>query len=323
MTELTTNPSGGWKTWKPQWRSVAILFPFLALFIALSIGSRPFLTPLNLLNILDQQSATLMIAAAGTLVLISGGIDLSVGATYALAAVVSGTVTISHGPVVGVIAALVVGVLVGLVNGIVSTVLRVNSLIVTLAMSFIVAGLASLVTGGNLVVLFDRLDFAAIARTGILGVRSSIWIMVIVIVLIGIVLARTTMGRYLYAAGGNPEAARLAGVRVNWVRIFAFILSGGAAALGGIIDTSRVLSAQASPGTALTFTVLAGIVVGGTSILGGEGAVWRTVVGVLFIALVGNGFNLLGVDALFQQITLGVILLLAVGIDAWSRVLRR
>ncbi|WP_349902270.1 ABC transporter permease [Parafrigoribacterium humi] len=312
-----------WGVRQIQWRSVAILFPFLVLFIALSIGSQRFLSPINLLNILDQQSATLMIAAAGTLVLISGGIDLSVGATYALSAVVAGTVTISSGPVFGVLAALAVGIVVGLVNGVVSTVMRVNSLIVTLAMSFIVAGVASLVTGGNLVVLFDRLDFAAIARTPFLGVRTSIWVMIVVVVAIGILLARTTTGRYLYAAGGNPEAARLAGIRVNGVRILGFTLSGAAAALGGIIDTSRVLSAQASPGTALTFTVLAGIVVGGTSILGGEGAVWRTVVGVLFIALVGNGFNLLGVDALFQQITLGVILLVAVGIDAWSRALRR
>lgn len=328
MTDNLPGPATGlpgnrWKMHQPQWRSIAILFPFLVLFIALSIGSRPFLTPVNLLNILDQQSATLMIAAAGTLVLISGGIDLSVGATYALSAVVAGTVTISSGPVVGVIAALVVGILVGAVNGILSTVLRINSLIATLAMSFIVAGVASMVTGGNLVVLFDRTDFAAIARTPFFGVRTSIWIMVVVIVVIGLVLARTTTGRYLYAAGGNPEAARLAGIRVNWVRILAFTLSGTAAALGGIIDTSRVLSAQAGPGTALTFTVLAGIVVGGTSILGGEGAVWRTVIGVLFIALVGNGFNLLGVDALFQQITLGVILLLAVGVDAWSRAFRR
>jgi ribose transport system permease protein len=110
---------------------------------------------------------------------------------------------------------------------------------------------------------------------------------------------------------------------VNWVRIMAFTLSGAAAALGGVIDTSRVLSAQSSSGTSLTFTVLAGIVVGGTSILGGEGAIWRTAVGVLFIALVGNGFDLLGINALYQQIALGVILLLAVGIDAWSRVLRR
>jgi len=322
--DLPTEPSGTrWRLRQPRWRSIAILIPFLVLFVALSIGSRPFLTPLNLLNILDQQAATLMIAAAGTLVLISGGIDLSVGATYALSAVVAGTVTISSGPVAGVIAALAVGIAVGAVNGVISTILRVNSLIVTLAMSFIVAGVASLVTGGNLVVLFDRTDFAAIARTSFLGARTSIWIMVAVVVVIGVLLARTTAGRYLYAAGGNPEAARLAGIRVNGVRILGFTLSGTAAALGGIIDTSRVLSAQASSGTALTFTVLAGIVVGGTSILGGEGAVWRTVVGVLFIALVGNGFNLLGVDALFQQITLGVILLLAVGIDAWSRVLRR
>lgn len=304
-------------------RSVAILAPFLAVFIALSISSPHFLTPLNLLNLLDQQSATLIIATAGTLVLIAGGLDLSVGATYALAAVVSGQLAASSGPVAGLVGGLAVGVAVGLVNGIVSTVLKINSLIATLAMSFIVAGVGSLVTGGNLVVLFDKLDFAAIARTQLIGVRTSVWIMVVVVVVLGIVLARTTYGRYVYAVGGNAQASLLAGIRVHGVRILAFVLSGTAAALGGIIDTSRVLSAQSSAGTTLTFTVLAGIVVGGTSILGGEGAVWRTVVGVLFIALVGNGFNLLGVDALFQQITLGVILLLAVGIDAWTRYLRR
>ena len=312
-----------WRLRQPQWRSIGILIPFVVVFVALAIGSRPFLTTVNLLNILDQQAATLVIAAAGTLVLISGGIDLSVGATYALAAVVAGTTTISAGPVAGSIAGLAVGIVVGAVNGVISTVLRINSLIATLAMSFIVAGIASLVTGGNLVVLFDRLDFAVIARTQILGVRTSILIMVVFVVVFGILLARTTVGRYLYAAGGNAEAARLAGIRVDGVRIIAFTLSGAAAALGGIIDTSRVLSAQANAGTALTFTVLAGIVVGGTSILGGEGAIWRTVVGVLFIALVGNGFNLLGIDVLFQQIVLGVILLLAVGVDARFRTLRR
>jgi ribose transport system permease protein len=123
----------------------------------------------------------------------------------------------------------------------------------------------------------------------------------------------------MYAAGGNPEAARIAGVRVNVVRVVSFMLSGGAAALAGVIDASRVLSAQSTNNQALTFTVVAGIVVGGTSILGGEGAVWRTVVGVLFIALIGNGYDLLGLDPLYEQITLGVIMILAVGLDAWSR----
>jgi ribose transport system permease protein len=147
--------------------------------------------------------------------------------------------------------------------------------------------------------------------------------MVGAVLVLGVLLARTTLGRYLYAAGGNAEAARLAGVKVNQVRIITFVLSGGAAALAGIIDASRVLSAQSGQGTALAFTVLAGIVVGGTSIAGGDGAVWRTVVGVLFIALIGNGFDLLGVDPLWQQIVLGVILLLAVALDSWARAQRR
>lgn len=306
-----------------SWRSAAILLPFIVLFVALSIGSGPFLTPDNLLNILDQQSATLIIAAAGTLVLISGGIDLSVGATYALAGVVSAQVAQAHGVIAGVLVALAVGLAVGAANGLISTVLRINPLIATLAMSFIVSGIGSSVSKGNLIVLTGEPDFAAIAQTSFLTVRTSIWIAVAVVVVLGFLLARTTNGRYLYAAGGNAEAARLAGIRVHWIRILAFTASGAAAALGGIIDTSRVLSAQSSSGTALTFTVLAGIVVGGTSILGGEGAIWRTVVGVLFIALVGNGFDLLGIDALYQQIALGAILLIAVGIDAWSRVLRR
>ena len=301
------------------WRSLGIVIPFLLLFTILAIGSRPFLTTTNMLNILDQQSTILMIAAAGTIVLITGGIDLSVGATYALAAVVAGQMTIAFGPSVGVPAGLIVGLMVGLVNGVVSTILKINSLIATLAMSFIAVGVASIVTGGNLIVLYEYTDFGAIARTTIFGIKSSIWIALIVVVIIAIVLARTTLGRYFYAVGGNQEAARLSGIPNTGVRIVAFALSGLTAGLAGIVDTSRVLSAQATPGTALTFTVLAGIVVGGTSILGGEGAVWRTVIGVLFIALIGNGFNLLGINVIFQQIALGTILLIAVGIDAWSR----
>jgi ribose transport system permease protein len=198
--------------------------------------------------------------------------------------------------------------------------LRINALITTLAMGFIVGGCAALITKGNLLVLFDKPGFGKLARTEWLGMRTSIWLMILTVVVIGILLSATTAGRYMYAAGGNPEAARLAGVRVNRIRILTFVISGGAAGLAGVIDTSRVLSAQASTGdTALAFTVLAGIVVGGTSILGGEGAVWRTVVGVLFIALIGNGYILLGLDPLYEQITMGAILLAAVGLDSLAR----
>jgi ribose transport system permease protein len=290
------------------------------LFIVLSIASGPFFTKVNLLDILDQQAATLIIATAGTLVLVSGCIDLSVGATYALAGVTSTELALHVSPLLAVLAGVAVGLAVGLVNGVIATTFKINSLIATLAMSFVVSGLASLVTSGNLVIAYSKPGFGDLARSVFLSVNSSTWTMIAVVVLLAVVLSRTAAGRYMFAAGSNADAARLAGVRVQQIRLLAFVLSGGAAALGGVIDASRVLSAQASNGeTSLTFTVLAGIVVGGTSILGGEGAIWRTVVGVLFIALIGNGSDLLGLNPLYDQIALGVILLIAVGGDAWSR----
>ena len=266
-----------------SWRTAGIAIPFLILFVALSISSSPFLHTTNLINILDQQASTLCIAAAGTLVLVAGGIDLSVGATYGLATVVAGEIC-------------------------------------TLAMSFVIGGLALKVSGGNLIVLSANSGFYRFANAQFLTVPSAVWMTLLFVVVLGLLLSRTTFGRYMVASGGNAEAARLAGVRVNRIRVITFTLSGGAAALGGVIDISRLLSAQAaSGGSALAFTVLAGIVVGGTSIAGGEGSVWRTGIGVLFIALIGNGSNLLGINPLYQQIVLGIILLIAVGLDSWAR----
>ena len=307
-----------------SWRTAGIIVPFLILFIILSISSGPFLHTTNLINILDQQAATLCIAAAGTLVLVSGGIDLSVGATYGLATVVAGEIAAHHSPVLAIVAGIAVGLLVGLVNGLIVTVFKINALITTLAMSFVIGGLALKVSSGNLIVLSPTSGFFKFANTQFLTVPSAVWITLAFIVVLGLLLTRTTFGRYIVASGGNAEAARLAGVRVNRTRVIAFTLSGGAAGLGGVIDISRLLSAQAaSGGSVLTFTVLAGIVVGGTSIAGGEGSVWRTAIGVLFIALIGNGIDLLGVDPLYQNIVLGLILLIAVGLDSWARQRRR
>jgi ribose transport system permease protein len=221
--------------------------------------------------------------------------------------------------VLAVAAGIFVGFLVGVANGIITTRFRINALIATLAVSFVVSGVAALVTQGNLVVAFDRLDLQALATTRIAGITSAAWIMIAFATITALVLAFTTFGRYVYASGGNAEAARLGGVAVDRIKLMTFAISGLAAGLAGVVDTSRVLSAQANAGTFLVFTVLAGIVVGGTSIMGGEGAVWRTVIGCLFIALIGNGYNLLGLDPFYRQITLGAILLIAVGIDAWSR----
>ena len=296
-----------------------IVIPFVITLVVLSLASPSFLRFQNLSNILDQQAGIIIVACAGTLVLIAGGIDLSIGAIYGLAGATALNVATAMGSPAGVVAGLAVGLAVGLVNGIVVTRFRVNALIGTLAMSFVVSGIAAIVTKGNLVVSLEHPDFQDFAATRLGGVTSAAWMMILTAIGATILLSRTTFGRYVYATGGNAQAARLGGVRVNAIRVATFALSGTAAGLAGTIDSSRVLSAQASSGQFLTFTVLTGIIVGGTSILGGEGSMHRTVIGCLFVALIANGFNLLGLDPFYQQVTLGVILLLAVGVDAWSR----
>jgi ribose transport system permease protein len=300
-------------------RKGGIVIPFIIVFVILGIVSPPFLRFQNLTNILDQQSGIIIVAAAGTLVLIAGGIDLSVGALYGLAGATAAQLAVLFGPASGIVAALGVGLAAGLANGVIVTQFRINPLIGTLAMSFVLGGIGAIATHGNLVVVLDHPEFQTFAATKIFGISSAAWMMIVLAIAAAILLSRSTFGRYVYATGGNAEAARLGGVRINTVRVATFALSGMAAALAGTIDASRTLSAQASAGSFLTFTVLTGIIVGGTSILGGEGSVQRTVVGCLFVALVANGFNLLGFDPFYQQVTLGIILLLAVGTDAWSR----
>src|SRR5689334_11342179 len=172
-------------------RRGGIIFPFLVLFIVLSIASGPFFTKANLLDILDQQASTLIIAAAGTLVLVAGGIDLSVGAVYALAGVTAAELAQHMSPWPAILIGMLVGVAVGLVNGIVATYFRIAPLIATLAMSFVIAGIASLITHGNLVVLFNHQDFGDLARTHFLTVKTSIWIMVVAVILLALFLART------------------------------------------------------------------------------------------------------------------------------------
>src|SRR6202167_5204693 len=227
-------------------REGGIIYPFLILFVILAIWKgNTFDGQTNLLEILDQQSATLIIAAAGTMVLIGGGIDLSVGATYALCQVIAMKMAISGNPVLAILVGVIIGIGVGAANGVITTFFRINSLIPTLATSFVITG------------------DAAFARTQFVDVTTAAWTAIGVVIVLAIVLARTIAGRYMYAAGSNAEASRLAGVRVQWIKLVTFAISGGAAALSGIIDSSRVLSASsANGGTALTVTVLAGIVGG-------------------------------------------------------------
>lgn len=299
-------------------RDYGILASLVALFVFLSFASDVFLSQRNMLNVLEQSAAVGIVAAGGTMVIISGGFDLSVGGIFALSSVVAAMAANQFGVVFGWMAGLAVGIIVGVINGLLVTVVRINAFITTLAMMIIVRGIAVSLTGGFLIPVDNEL-YELLGRQGMFGVKYSIWLLLLFALACGILLSRTVLGRHIYAAGGNPEAARLSGVPVARVRTIAFAISGFSAALAGVIISSRVANGQADAGQGLEFSAIAAIVVGGTSIFGGEGAIWRTMVGVFFLALIGNGFNLLAVPATYQQIFQGLIILLAVGIDLWAR----
>ena len=302
-------------------RDYGIVFAFLALFLTLSIASDAFLTSTNLLNILNQNAPIAIIACGGTLVIIAGGFDLSVGAIFALSGVVAAKLANSTDPVLGLCVGLMVGLACGIINGLIVTYIRVNTFIATLATGYVFRGIATLITSAFLISVIDT-DFTFLGQYSFYDVDIAIWIFAIVAVTLTLVLTKTAFGRYIYAVGGNAEAARLSGVRVNLVRSATFAISGTCAALAGLIAASKDATGQAQGGMGFELTAIAAIVVGGTSIAGGEGAVWRSVLGVLLIALIGNGFNLLNIDPFYQSLVQGLIILIAVGLDVWARASR-
>ena len=297
----------------------AIVWVTLALFIFLAVTTQGFLTPQNLTNILAQQATVLIVAVPFTLLMIAGSFDISLSAVYVAAPIVGIQLQIATGSIwLAVFGGIAFGIVCGVVNAIVVVRFNINSFIATLATSFIIFGVGYLVSGQSIVAPTDP-DFRGLALTRIQGLTSATWFALIVVAIFWVLLARTRYGRYVYATGANPEAARLSGVRSGWIVASTFLLAGGAAGFAGVLNASRSVSAQASDDFTFAFGVIAAVVVGGTSIAGGSGAVWRTVVGVVFIALLNNGFNLNQVDPIIQRIILGCVILLAVGIDAVTR----
>jgi ribose transport system permease protein len=318
VTRQTARPPWRARLRATKYRDLGIVGAFLALFLALAIASPAFLTSSNLLNLLDQWAPVGIIACAGTLVIISGGFDLSVGAIYALAGIVAAKLATDVGVAAGLIGAVLTGVACGAANGFVVAGLRIHSFMATLASSMILRGVALALSGGFLVTVSDP-SFATLGQDKLLGLKLSVWIWVAFAGVTAFLLTRTRFGHHVFAAGGNADAARLSGVRVGLVRGITFTISGLAAGIAGLLVVSRSSTGQADIGTGLELTAIAAIVVGGTSILGGEGAIWRTLLGVLLLAMIGNGFNLLHIDPIYQQIVQGGIILTAVAVDAWSR----
>ena len=300
-----------------------ILWVTVALFVFLASTTDGFLRGANLRNVLDQQSLILIGASFATLAIIGGGFDISQAAVFITSSIVAiQALNATDSIVVGVVAGLMLGVAAGVLNGALVAYARIGSFIVTLATSFIWFGAGFLISDRS-ILRPDTRDWSSLARERVLGLTTATWFSVAVVALAWFVLSRTKFGRYIYATGGNSEAAHLSGVNTRMVTALTFAMSGAAAGLAGTLNSARSGSALPSDDFSYVFSVIAAIVVGGTSIAGGEGAVWRTVLGALFLAFMVNGFNIHQVDPIWQRVIQGVVILVAVGLDSWARRARR
>jgi len=300
-------------------RNYGILLVTILLFVILAVSADGFATERNLRNILDQQSMVIIAASFMTIAIISGNFDVSVSAVFVTAPLFGLRVENMTGNVfLAVAAALAVGLLMGAINGFIVTRLKINSFIGTLATSFMFFGAGFLVSSRSL--MRPESDvYRLIARSRFLGLTSATWIAIAVVIIATILLSRTRFGRNVFAVGGNMEAARLAGVAVNRVQTTAFLLLGVAAALAGVLNSSRSISAQPSDDFSFVFAVLTAVIVGGTSIAGGQGAIWRTTTAAIFLALLNNGFNLLQIDPIWQRLIEGAVIIMAVAVDTWTK----
>lgn len=298
-------------------RDYGIIVFLILIIVALAVSSGPFRSEANLSNIVNQMSMGGVAACGATLTIVAGGFDLSQGSVYAISAIVAVMAANTLGPLGAFALALIVGLGLGAVNGTVIAFGRVNSFIATLATSYAFIGLATIMTAGN--VEESLAPHFMVMNNDVLGLTVASWVFIVVAMLTGILLAYTRFGRGLYAIGGNPEAARLSGISIPFYRVIAFALSGGCAAIAGIIEASQTGSADASIGSTVALLAIAATVIGGTSIMGGEGAIWRAVVGALIIELIGNGFILLNINSNYESVVFGVLILTAVALDQLLR----
>ena len=309
-------------------RAGALIILFL-LVVAFTIVTPDFLTVNNLVNILRQYSVLMILAVGQTLVIVSRGIDLSVASNAALSGSVMGVAYAywAWPEPASLLAGLAAGVAVGAFNGFVITRLDVPDFIATLGTFVAVRGIALLVTDGLPVPDFER---AVEGRTlpgtiSTLGVDSVLGMPLIAIVALvcaligGFILSRTRLGRSAYAIGGNTEAARMSGIKVERSKVWIYVISGLLAAVGGFMLTGRQASANALMGEGLELQSIAAVVIGGTNLFGGEGRMSGTVIGVLIIGVLSNGLSIAGVSEFWQRVVNGLIIVAVVALDQWRR----
>lgn len=299
-------------------KKYGLLISFLVLTVFISILTPDFLSTRNILNILRQSSIIGIMAIGTSFVILTGEIDISVGSVLALtAAVVLGLQKTIAWPF-AVVVALLVGLAIGLVNGVFASKIKVVGIITTLGTMTIVRGLTYLYTGGY-PILGASESFKFIG-SGYVGIMPFPIILFIAMVAVWqFVMSKTPTGRYICAVGGNKEAARLSGIKVDRYHALAFGIGGLMAAMSGIVYASRLNSATPIAGQGYELDAIAATVIGGTSVTGGEGSVVGTMIGVLLLTVISNVFNLMGIQTHVQYLVKGIIILVVVGVDSYSK----
>ncbi|HEV7317448.1 MAG TPA: L-arabinose ABC transporter permease AraH [Ensifer sp.] len=294
-------------------QGLVVIFAVAFAIVALTVPN--FLTERNMLGLLQSVVTIGIVACTMMFCLASRDFDLSVGSTVAFSGMAAVMASNASGSIlIGLVAALLCGGFVGLVNGVVIAHFRINALITTLATMQIVRGFALIASDGRAVGINDP-SFYQLALSKFLGIPTPIWVMGAFFVVFGFVLNRTVFGKNTLAIGGNPEASRLAGVKVSNMRIWIFSLQGLVCAVAGVLLASRITSGQPNAATGLELSVISACVLGGVSLAGGRAAMTGVIVGVLIMGIAENVMNLLNIQAFYQYVVRGLILLLAVLLD--------
>ncbi|MFZ0163666.1 MAG: ABC transporter permease, partial [Trebonia sp.] len=281
-------------------------------------ASPDFLTWQNLLNLVFQNATLGIAACAVTYTIIAGNFDLSLGAIFVLSEVLGAWAAVHWGVWWAFPVAIGSGLAMGLINGLLVTKLRVNAFLATLASALTFGGIAVGVTGGGLLITPTSKVFTFLGQNRTAGIQYPVVIFVLVAIVLQLVLAYTVFGRHLYGVGDNRNAARLSGLKVDRIVILTFVITGAACGLSGLLDSSMTGSGSSTTsglGGSLALLAIAGVALGGTSIFGGVGSVWRTVLGVLILAIITNGFDLLAVPDYWQDIVRGILIVVAVAIS--------
>lgn len=296
------------------------LGPLLALVVMITIVSvmnTAFIHPTNLLNLLRQVSVNALIAFGMTFVIITGGIDLSVGSTLALtSALTAGLIGAGVPTILAIVAGLLIGALLGMLNGLLIAKGNVAPFIATLATMTIYRGLTLVYTQGNPITGFGGgFAFQFLGRGYLFGIPFPVILMILFFAILFVQLHKMTFGRQVFGIGGNEEASYIAGIKNDLVKIAVYSISGMMASLAGLILTSRLNSAQPTAGTSYELDAIAAVVIGGTSLSGGQGRLVGTLIGALIIGTLNNGLNLLGVSSFYQQVVRGIVIIIAVLLD--------